>query len=130
MKNGVKTVLRAWAAMAAAAAMAGLPLAAGCEGKNHDIDHTPPKGMGSLAVDNPTLDDIKVYVDDAQVGRAKDDSAPVFDLKPGVHRVVLDQEDGDRHYASDIDILNGRVTILRVSVDLGDDDYRVGVDID
>jgi hypothetical protein len=126
MQANVKAAVRPWAAMAAAAW-----LAAGCElDDGHDIDHTPAEGLGSLVVDNNTPDDIDVYVDSVSVGRARDDSSPAFDLKPGTHSVLLVQDDRDRNYRSDVDILAGRLTILRVSIRLDDDDYRVEIDYD
>ena len=85
----------------------------GCDDPS-SFDHTPPSGQGTLIVDNLTPDDINVYLDGASLGQAGDDSSRTYDMKPGVYRVVLDDEHHDRSYASDVDILEGRLTVLHV----------------
>lgn len=94
----------------------------GCE-SDDDYDHRPPGGQGSLIIDNNTYDDIYVFIDGHEVLRTPYRSERAYDLQPGLHRVVLDQRGGDRYYADDVDILEGRVTIWDVV--LGDFDYYV-----
>lgn len=103
---------------------------AGCDdSSDNDFDHTAPAGQGALIVDNRTYDDINVYVDGIRVGKVGDYDDRAFDLNPGTHRVVLDQEDGGRNAADDIDILEGRLTVLQVeSEGTFSDDYRLSVD--
>lgn len=111
-----------------------LPLAGGCDWDDSDDheDYDPPANQGALRVDNNTGDDIRVYVDGEQRGTAGDYSDRVFDLAPGVYRIVLDQKNGDRSYRDDIDIIEGRLTVLDVTYDSDpfDDDYDVEVFFD
>jgi hypothetical protein len=96
-----------------------------------NFDYVPPSGKGALIVDNLSPTDVNVYVDGGSVGRVGDDDDKPFNLQPGVHRVVLDEEDGGRRWSSDLDILDGRLTILRVTLDTGDfNDYKVDVEFD
>lgn len=106
---------------------------AGCDYDNdNDDDYEPPAGRGALLVDNNTSDEIRVYVDGEQRGRVDDYSDRPFDLEPGVHRVVLDQVNGDRNFRDDVDIIEGRLTVLDVQTDFdfGDDDYDVEIFFD
>ena len=123
--------LRFLAALLLAASTLGLT---GCDWDDSDDheDYNPPDGKGALRVDNNTADDIRVYVDGEQLGTTGDFSDRVFDLAPGVYRVVLDQKDGDRSYRDDIDIIEGRLTVLDVALDNDpfDDDYDVNVFFD
>lgn len=111
-----------------------LPLVVGCDWDDSDDheDYQPPEGVGALRVDNNTGDDIRVYVDGVQQGTTGDYSDRVFNLNPGVYRVVLDQKNGDRSYRDDIDIIENRLTVLDVSYDNDpfDDDYDVEVFFD
>jgi hypothetical protein len=101
-----------------AGAMATALMAAGCEyDDDDDNDHEPPAGQGSLIIYNNTVDDIAVYIDDVRVDDVGDDNDRAYDLAPGVHRVVLDQRGGDRTFRDDIDILEGRRTVMDVTTD-------------
>lgn len=96
-----------------------------------DFGYVPPAGKGALIVDNLSPTDVNVYVDGGSVGQVGDDDDKAFNLQPGVHRVVLDEEDGGRRWSSDLDVLEGRLTILRVKLDTGDfNDYDVDVEFD
>jgi hypothetical protein len=130
----MKTILRHLRLQSALLLTALLPLASGCdwdESDDHE-DYVPPNGRGALRVDNNTADDIRVYVDGAQVGTTGDFSDRVFDLEPGVYRIVLDEKGGDRSYRDDIDIIENRLTVLDVAYDddFDDDDYDVEVFFD
>ena len=107
---------------------------AGCEkpSDNSSFDYVPPSGSGAIIVDNLTPTGIQVYVDGTSVGDVGEDRNEHFDTKPGEHRVVLDQEkDGHRSWGDDIDILDGRLTILRVTIDTSNQSgYIVTVEID
>ena len=113
-------------------ALAALPVLSGCEYDDEDDnDHEPPAGQGSLIIYNNTVDDIAVYIDDVRVEDVGDDDDRAYDLAPGVHRVVLDQRGGDRTYRDDVDILEGRRTIMDVAFDSLDSfDYDVVVFFD
>ena len=104
---------------------------AGCEEDDDYKDHDIPAGKGSLVVQNRTADDIDVFVDGALVSRVDDDDEGAFDLAPGFRRVVLVEKDGDRDWRRDVDILDQRFTVLRVTFDLSDNDtYDVNIDVD
>jgi hypothetical protein len=94
-------------------------LATGCDDDDHELgDYTPPAGKGTLTVDNQTVTDIEVYVDGIPLPRVNDGKFRRYDLEPGTHRLVLaDDEDEIRSHAMDLDILQGRQTILDVTTD-------------
>ncbi len=101
----------------------------GCD-DGHD-DYNPPAGYGALMLDNQSPTDIKLYVDGVYVGKVGDYSDKHYDFKPGVYRVVLDEHDGNRNWSREVDILDGRVTVLKATLDVWDShDYRVSVDFD
>ncbi len=94
-------------------------------------DYEPPSGYGALKLDNQTPTDIYLYVDGSEVGKVGDYSDKHYDFTPGVHRVVLDEHDGSRNWHKDVDVLDGRVTVLKVTLDAWDNhDYNVNVDFD
>lgn len=102
---------------------------AGCDDiTDDDFDYVPAAGYGALIVDNNSPTDVNVYVDGASVGRVGDNDDKAYDLTPGVHRIVLDEDDGSRQWGGDVDILEGRQTILRVTLD--GSGYRVNEEFD
>lgn len=118
--------------MMLACALAALAALSGCDATDEeDYDYTPPAGKGALIVDNKTSSDIDVYIDGVLQGQAGDDADTHFDLAPGEHRLVLDEEDGNRDFAADIDILEGRLTIVRVTYDVTDSsDFDATITLD
>jgi len=91
-----------------------VPMMTGCEANGYS-DHNPPAGQGSLVVDNHTADDIAIFLNGENRGHVNNSSDRILDLEPGVYRLVLtDEEGGDRSYAADVDVLEGRLTILEV----------------
>lgn len=104
---------------------------AGCDDDDDDFDHVSPAGQGTLVVDNNTPDRVRVFIDGAPVQSVGKGDERFYDLAPGDYRVALDGEDTDRFWTGDADILQGRLTILRVSDDLGDfDDFDIDIDFD
>lgn len=105
---------------------------AGCNlDEEDDYDVVPSAGKGMLVVDNETTGDINLYVGGQSRGQVDDDSYLPAELTPGVYRVVLDGDDDDRIWGADVDILEGRLTVLRVSEDSNDRyDYDVTTDFD
>ena len=91
-----------------------VPGLAGCEDK--DYDHVPADGMGSVYLDNRTGDDINVYIDGVTVHDLDDYDERAYDVAPGLHRVVLDEQGGDRYGAWDVDIVAGRLTVLEIRI--------------
>jgi hypothetical protein len=92
----------------------------GCE--DDSFSHKPPDGQGCLIVDNCTSDRLKVFIDGFEATprvSAYDDEA--YDLNPGVYRVVLQERHGHRSCREDVDILEGRQTIMRVHLS---DNYK------
>ncbi|MCX7818276.1 MAG: hypothetical protein N2652_03575 [Kiritimatiellae bacterium] len=104
----------------AAVTLLALLLAGGCE--ERDYDHTPPAGYGSLILDNFTGDRIRVYINGGDAGLLDRYDDAAWDLRPGLHRVVLDQREGPRHAAWDVDVVTARLTVIRVRV--SDWDWR------
>ncbi len=107
-----------------------LVFTAGCDdGSDEDFDFVPTAGKGALVVENNTASDIDLYVDGISRGEVDDDSYLPVEATPGVYRIVLDEDDGDRQYGADIDILEGRLTVLRVYIEAGDyTEYRVRIE--
>jgi hypothetical protein len=87
----------------------------GCD--DDDWDHKPPSGQGSLIVDNRTVDDIEVYVNGEFQGKVDGGDDLIVDLAPGLYRVVLNEEDDLRSFRDDVDVLEGRLSILEVDFD-------------
>jgi len=104
-------------------------LGAGCD-DDDDFDHVPAEGMGSLVIDNDTVDDLDVFVDGVQIGHVTDGHEGFFDMAPGLYRVVLSDEDGDRNYRNDMDVLGGHLTVMYVDEPLTSfgNSYRVVVE--
>ena len=99
----------------------------GCSGSG-DYDHKPAVGFGTLIVDNLTSDDIEVFVDSVQILKVRDGHDEFYDLAPGTYRIVLAEDGGSQSYIDEIDVLEGRQTILEVSPSFGDS-YDVSVRI-
>lgn len=86
---------------------------------SRDEDHTPPAGMGSIMVRNNTGGDIDVYLNGgATSNRADYSSTTPYDLKPGAYRVALSEHNGYRSYSGFVDVLQGRLTFMDVTLDL------------
>lgn len=99
----------------------------GCD-SDDDPDHNPPPGQGAIFIENGTSEDIRVYINGINAGEVQDYNDRAFDLNPGLYRIVLDEEGGDRTYRDDIDVLVGRLSVIDVSGDAFDsDDYDVEV---
>ena len=110
-----------------AAGLAGL--LSGCDDSRFDRD--PPEGQGTLVMDNYTGDRLLVYIDGQQRDNTSAGDYRYYDLLPGVHRVVLDGDDTDRTWAGDVDILEGRRTVLEVRNETFDyDDYDIQIYLD
>ena len=113
----------------AAGLLAAALLLPGCD--DDDIDHSPPAGQGSIVIENDGYEDVDVYIDGAYQARVKDGHWRAFDCPPGVYRVVLDEDDSDRTYRDDVDVLVGRLTVLDVRSSSGfHGDLPVDVSID
>ena len=70
-------------------------------------------------------------MDGLYVGKVGNYSDKHYDFRPGSHRVVLDEHDGGRRWSGDIDILDGRLTIIKARFDFNHSrDYWVDVDLD
>ncbi|MBN2561690.1 MAG: hypothetical protein JXQ75_12250 [Phycisphaerae bacterium] len=111
----------------ALAAMIAAATFTGCEDDDDSYyDHDPPDGQGTLMVVNNTRDHISVFINGAAQERTSERSWRPYDLDPGVYRVVLEQQGGERNFSDDVDILENRLTILDVDID-PDDLYRYDV---
>lgn len=98
------------------ALLGGLFLAGGCFGDD-DFDHRPPAGQGSVVVDNRTGRDLNVFIDGIQVDRVGARRWRAYDRDPGVYRVVLEERNGIRNFRDEVDVLDGRLTILDATID-------------
>ena len=102
----------------------------GCD-DDEEYDHDVPAGQGTLVVDNQTPDRVRVFIAGVQVQSVGKGDERYYDLDPGLYRVALDGEDTDRFWTGEADVLQGRLTILKVNDDLGDfDDFDVDFDYD
>lgn len=104
-----------WAGLWIVAVVVGL--AAGCD--DSDFDHDPPAGQGSLIVDNLTGYRMHVYINGQSVGDVSAGDDEYFDRWPGLCRVVIDGEDADQSWGDEVDILEGRLTVLEVRPEYG-----------
>ncbi len=77
-------------------------------------------------MDNRTGDRLEVFINGAESNRVDNYDYEAYDLDPGVCRVVLQERHGSRSYREDVDILEGRQTIMRVR---WFDSYSYEVDI-
>jgi hypothetical protein len=102
----------------------------GCDRTGDNYDYDVPTGQGVLVVDNQTIERLTVYVNGGERLSVRGNHDEGVDLSPGHYRVAFLQHDGDREYADDIDILEGRQTILKVANGRHSDDYDVTIDHD
>lgn len=100
----------------------------GCE-DDDDYDYDPPDGLGAILIDNRTFNDIYVYIDGQEQVRSPYRGERAYDQTPGVVRVLLDERGGDRFWSEDVDVLEGRTTVIRVQDDF-DNDYDVDILLD
>lgn len=99
-----------------------------CDGD--DWSHKPPAGMGSIIVDNRTTDGVNVYLDGYYTNRVSSFDNEAFDLAPTIHRVVLDESHGSRAWRGDVDVLDGKLTIIEVNTGFYSSDYDVRIYFD
>ncbi len=107
-----------------------LLVTSGCEYEDDYYDHVPPPGKGSIIIDNNSSHDINFYLDGERLSEIGDYRVRIFDLSPGVSRIVLDEKDGDTTYRDDVDILEGRLTILRIWAAIDAAEYTVEIDFE
>ena len=125
--QSVRTQSRGWAARLAGGMILMLGLCA-CDGD--DWNHTPPAGMGSIIVDNRTTDGVNVYLEGAYTNQVPDFDNEAFDLAPAIYRVVLDEAHGSRAWRGDVDVLEGKLTVLEVNAGFYSLDYDVQIYFD
>lgn len=123
----VRTQSNGWAAGLAGGMILALGL---CACDSSDWSHTPPAGMGSIIVDNCTVDGVNVYLEGTYTNRVSDYDYEAFDLAPGIHRVVLDESHGSRNWRADVDVLEGKLTVLEVNNGYYSLDYDVRIYFD
>lgn len=97
----------------------------GCD--DDDPDYQPAPGKGALYINNTTASDIQVFVNGQRFETVQDFDENAYDLPPGLYRVILDEQGGDRTYRDDLDIIEGRLTVLDVAIEPFDDDFDVEV---
>jgi len=67
-----------------------------------------------------------VFINGIESNRVSEYDYEAYDLNPGVHRVVIQERHGSRSYRDDVDILEGKLTVMRVR---WFDSYSYTVDI-
>ena len=132
MNNSILHKQAASTSFACLLALASVSWFASCDyNDDDDIDHDPPPGLGSLIVRNDTGNDISVFINGTATNEVDAFKVNYYDMTGGVYRVVLDEQDGDRNYRSDVDVLQDQRTILDVNIDSDDfDEYDVFVYFD
>ncbi len=102
----------------------------GCDDSKDNFDETPAQGNGTLIVDNGSGTDCNVFVDGLNEGSVNNDHYIARDIQPGQIRVFIRSRDGDHYsHGKDVDILEGRRTILRLTFD-GFNDFKINVEYD
>ena len=92
----------------------------GCDNNDDDFDHDPPAGKGTLYVVNRTPNDCNVFIDGTEARGVDGNDKEWYDLDPNTRRVVVEQDKTYRVFRGDVDILDGKRTILELSVDPND----------
>lgn len=100
-----------------------------CEDDDDDFDHDIPAGQGTIVVNNQTSNDIEVYISGMEQNTAHQDDYEFYDRNPGIYRIILNEEDGDRNWYGFVDVVEGKKTILDVEVALGTYNYAVFIRI-
>lgn len=90
----------------------------GCE--DNEIDHRPQPGMGAIGIDNNTSADIEFYIDGENRGTVNDWNETAIDLAPGAYRLVLNDQDGERSYSGDVDVIVDKLTEVTVTTSITD----------
>jgi hypothetical protein len=106
-------------------ALVGLFILTGCD--DDDPSHNLQPGQGAIFVRNNTSSDLIVFIDGERFQTVQDFSNRAYDLDPGVYRVVLDDADSDRAYRDDVDVIEGRLTVMDVANEPFGDDFDVEV---
>ena len=128
MRKKYKSGLGLHACLGLMLAVFGCFLTAGCE--RDRWDHKPPSGQGSIIVDNRTSNGIYVYLDGYYTNRVSSFDHETYDLNPAVRRVVLDQTNGQRSWRGDVDVIEGKLTVVEVRSETGDSGYDVRIYLD
>ncbi len=116
---------RRYGLAAAALVAAGMLWLAGCG--DDSFKHDPPPGQGSIIVDNRSSDVLHVYLSGYYTNDVGDLDYEAYDRDPGLYRVVLDQKNGSRSYSHDVDVIQGKLTVLKVNVDEFSWEYYVQI---
>ena len=99
----------------------------GLTGCDDDISRNLQPGQGAIFIRNNTSSDLIVFIDGVRFQTVQDFSDRAYDLDPGVYRVVLDESGGDRAYRGDVDVIEGRLTVMDVGIEPFDSNFDVEV---
>lgn len=104
-------------------------LNSGCEDDSYN--YTPPAGQGAVIINNNTGDHIEVYMDGTEQPKTNSGENRAYPQTPGKIRVVLNDSGTDRTWRGDVDVLEGRNTVMDVSVNVDNwNEYLVVVYLD
>jgi hypothetical protein len=106
-------------------ALFGLFILAGCD--DDDISRNLQPGQGAIFINNNTSSDLVVFIDGERFQTVQDFSNRAYDLDPGIYRVVLDESGGDRAFRDDVDVIEGRLTVLDVAIEPFGNNFDVEV---
>ena len=96
----------------------------GCdEGGEGYEDHVPADGMGCLVVYNRTAVELSGYLDGLFISNIQSWEYELKDYEPGTYKVVVLQVDGNKNYTADVEILEGVLTVLKMSFGDGSSTY-------
>ena len=95
-----------------------LLLGPGCEDDSYN--YKPPAGQGALIIDNNTGDHVEVFIDGVEQNKTKAGENRAYPHAPGVIRVVLSDTGTERTWRDDVDILEGRNTVIDLAVNVDD----------
>ncbi len=96
----------------------------GCDESSEGYeDHVPADGMGCLVIYNRTAVKLSGYLDGFFISNIQSWEYELKDYEPGTYKVVVLQVDGNKNYTADVEILEGVLTVLKMSFGDGSSKY-------
>jgi hypothetical protein len=96
----------------------------GCDESSEGYeDHVPADGMGCLVIYNRTAVELSGYLDGFFISNIQSWEYELKDYEPGTYKAVVLQTDGNKNYTADVEILEGVLTVLKMSFGDGSSKY-------